>query len=63
MSLSRHGLEAVVDVLGEAPLAGAQHCPSEEGRVMSAIRVRKNWNRARLVEVGSSWTRPENSAA
>jgi hypothetical protein len=28
-----------------------------------AISVRKNWSRARLVGLGSSWTRAESSAA
>ena len=32
----------------------AQPYPSRSGELTSAIKVRKNWNRARLVEVGLS---------
>jgi hypothetical protein len=41
----------------------AQPSSSGSGVLASASRVRKNWNRARLVGVGSSCNRPESSAA
>jgi hypothetical protein len=49
--------------LAEVSIAWAQPYPSISGGLTSAIKVRKNWNRARLVGVGLSWTRPESSAA